>query len=141
MSWWYEGHSINKEFFWKTLFTVEPFSRKSIVMGSFISLETVSINFFPDCCTQNFLFTRESVFLLYGLSFQFRVVVANSCLVYIFFIKIYFTVHITHFSVNFTWFALLSCQKFWWQTSVQAKSILFDLSPFWITSKEIFLQD
>ena len=36
--------------------------------------------------------------------------------------KTCFSVHITHSSVNFTWFALYN-SKIWWQTSVQAGSI------------------
>ena len=38
---------------------------------------------------------------------------------------------ITYSSVNITWFALLRHE-----TSVQLSSVLFDLPPLWVTSKE-----
>ena len=53
----------------------------------------------------------------------------------IFLIKICFAIHITH-SINFTRFALLSYhQKFDDFSSMEG----FDLLPFWIASKQIFL--
>ena len=64
---------------------------KSIVIGLFVSQKTVKMTFFTDHCAQNFSFNKVSVF-------------ATSLT------KLYFSVYITHFSVNFTWFALLSHQ-------------------------------
>ena len=52
--------------------------------------------------------------------------------------KTCFSIYITHSSINLTKCALLSHQKISWQTSVQAWNTLFDLLPFWITSKQIF---
>ena len=48
--------------------------------------------------------------------------------------KTCFLMHMTHYSVNFIWFALLSHQKF-------DDRLLFDLLSFWIASKQIFLWD
>ena len=51
----------------EALFTIAPFSSKSIVMSLFISQKTISITFFTDHCTQNFFFGGESVFPLHKL--------------------------------------------------------------------------
>ena len=45
----------------EALFTVVPFSGKSIVIGIFMFQETVSMNFFIDCCMLNFFFIIELV--------------------------------------------------------------------------------
>ena len=96
---------------WEVLFWVAPFSRKSIVLGSFHVLE--------DCQPHLFLLTtvagtsfyqRVSMFPLYSLSFWFRFFVAKSCLFHLqaFLTNTCFSIHTTHSSVNFTWFALHS---------------------------------
>ena len=58
-------YSINKGQFSQrqeeALFTVTPFSKISITMGSFMSQKTVSMILFIDCCTRNFFSTRESM--------------------------------------------------------------------------------
>ena len=41
----------------EAVFTFEPFSRKSVVMGPLISQKTVSMTFFTDYCTRNFFFS------------------------------------------------------------------------------------
>ena len=46
-------------------------------MGSFMSQKIFGMIFFTDCCSQNFLFTEESVFLFHGLSFLLRIVEVN----------------------------------------------------------------
>ena len=54
-----------------------------------------------------------------------------------FFTKIYLSIYITHSSVNFTWFALLSSQKFN-DRPLFKPGALFNFLPFWIASKQIF---
>ena len=83
------------------MFTVAPFSRKSIVMGP-----CPCMTFFTDYCIWNFLLL-ESVFPLFILPFWLGLIVANT-----FLSKICFLVHIMHSSVNFTWFTLVNQQKF-----------------------------
>ena len=58
----------------------------------------------------------------------------------IFLAKIRFSVHITHSSVKFTWFAPISHQNFY-DRPLFKSGALFDLPPFWIASKQIFLQN
>ena len=77
----YEGHSSTKVNFIygvgkKEHFTVAPFSNKSIVVGSFMSQNTVSMTFFTDLCLVNIF----SVFPLHKLSSRLSFVVANLCL-------------------------------------------------------------
>ena len=48
---------------WEVTITVAPLTRKSRVIGPFMSQKTVSMTFFTDCYTQNFFFTREPVYL------------------------------------------------------------------------------
>ena len=48
--------------------------------------------------------------------------------------KTYFSVHITHSSVNFTWFALISPQKFADRHLFKLRKLL---TMFWIASREI----
>ena len=45
------------------MFTVARFSKKSIVMGSFISQKTVRITFFTNCFARNLSISSESVCL------------------------------------------------------------------------------
>ena len=100
------------------------------MIAPFMSQNTVSIIFFTDHCTQNFFFIVESVFLhcrvsiflycrvsmfpLYRLSFQHahRGKPKFRQFVNIFWTKTCFSIYIRHFSVNFSWFALLNYQKF-----------------------------
>ena len=96
----------------EALFTVAPFSRKSIVMGSFISQKTVSMTFYTDCFAWNVFFTRESVFPLYRLFFLTHGHCGQPMSCKDFLTKMYFSINITNSSVNFTWFALFSHQKF-----------------------------
>ena len=49
------------------MYAIAPFSRKSIVMGPFISLKAISMAFFADLCTELFLYLRVSVSLLLTL--------------------------------------------------------------------------
>ena len=83
-----------------------------------------------------FLCRSVSVFLLHGLSFRLKLVIATPLF---FFAKIYFSVHVTHFSVNFTWFALLSQQKFNDRLLFKLGE-LFDFLLFQIDSEQIFWQ-
>ena len=53
----------------EALFTVAPFSMKSVVMGLFMSQKIVGMTFFTDHFFINFFFTRVRVFPLNGLSF------------------------------------------------------------------------
>ena len=79
-------------------------------------------------CPEVFLYWRVGLLLLKGLSFQLGFVADHlfSPFVNIFFLtSTYFSVYITsRFSVNFTWFAFLSHQKFD-ETTVQAWSTGF----------------
>ena len=52
----------------------------------------------------------------------------------------FFRTHLTFF-YKFHMVCTSQLIKVWWQTSVQAYSILFDLASFWIASKEIFMWD
>ena len=109
------------------------FLRKLMIMGPFIYVNIVSMNFFTNCWAQNFFFTKESMFSLNGLSFQLRIIVANSCLAHFyrfFFIKTCFSIYITHSSENFISLALISLKKTWCQIFIQASDILFYLLPF-----------
>ena len=65
-------------------------------------------------CPELFFYQRVSVFQFNGLTSQFRLIVAKPYLAHLFtvFHKTRFSIHITHRSVNFTWFALLS-HKAW----------------------------
>ena len=84
-----------------------------------------------------FLYQRVSIFPFHGLSFWFRFIVANS-----FFLntKTYFSIYTTYSSIIFTWFAILSYQKLD-DRQLFKPGALFDLPPFWITSKQLFWRD
>ena len=47
---------------YEAVFTVTPFTGKSILMGPFMSQKTVNMTFFTDNCNQNFFFAGESVY-------------------------------------------------------------------------------
>ena len=103
--------------------------------------KTVSMTFFTDRYVRNIFYNRVSVFSLNRLSFQFRFVVATHVLPICqhFLIKKCYSMHITHFSVNFTWFVLLSHKR-------SDGRLLFKLGTLWfsailIASKLIFLHD
>ena len=98
------------------------FFRKLLVIGPFMTQNTVSMTFFTDCYSQNFFFSWESVCVpLYGLSFQ--LVVANPCLVQ----RILLCTYIQSY-VNFKWFVLLSHQKFhdWPLFEAVTRSFIFN---------------
>ena len=53
----------------KTLFTVAPLLRRSIVLHPFISQKTVGMTFLTECCARNFFFTGDSIcYLTEGLN-------------------------------------------------------------------------
>ena len=79
-------------------------------MGYFMYQKTVNMTFFTDHSVQTFFLTGEPLFPLYGLSFRRSLLVANPCKYFL--TKTCFSVDITHSSVNFRWFALISHQKF-----------------------------
>ena len=127
--WWI----LPKELVIGALFTVAPFSRNLIVMGPFMSQKNV---LYWLLCLEFFLYQKVDVFPLHGLFFQLRLIVSNPCLT-IFWTLTCFSIHITHSSVNFTWFALLNHQKFDDRLMFKSET-LFDLPPFWIASQQIF---
>ena len=99
----HEGHSINMVKYclrsWQeeALFTVGPFSRKSIVTGPFMYQKTVNITFLTD-----------GIFFLGVFSIQARSGKHIFCsFVNLFLTKTCFFLHTKHSSVNFIWFALL----------------------------------
>ena len=107
----YKSHPIDKVNFAlkvgnrKHYLQLHLFSRKSIVMVSFMCQKTVCINFFTDHCAQNFFFTSES------MCFHSMNCLFNSSLLWKT-LETCFSVHVTHSSVNFIWFTFLSHQKF-----------------------------
>ena len=82
-------------------------------MGPFMCQRIVSMTFLTDCCVRNIFFTRECV------STPWTVILTWACsgksmfsqFVKNYLTETYFSVHITHSFVNFTWFALLNHQK------------------------------
>ena len=108
-------HSINKVNFAsgvdnRKLFTVALFSRKSVVMGSFISQKTARVDLlYRLWCPEIFLYRKVSVstpWIIFSIYFHSGKPTFNS------FVKILLTktcsfIH-RYFSINFTWFALLS---------------------------------
>ena len=122
---------------WKfeALFTVVPFSRKSILMSSFMSQMTNSTTFFTD-----FLPESQCVSISWTV-FQNQ---AHSnkpmfCpFVNISLLKIILCTYHTFFC-TFYMVCISQTAKIWWQTSVQAWSSLFVLSPCWI-APEYFLR-
>ena len=76
------------------MFTVVPFSRKSIVMGPFMSQKTVSMMFFTGCYA-------PGTFSLRVCLFNFGLILAKP--VFTPSVNIFSLLH-THF-VNFSWFA------------------------------------
>ena len=125
--------------------TVVPFSRKTNVMGPFISQRSVNMTFFTDCFTQNLSFYRRvSLLPLHGLSFRHRIVVSSFVFnpyanIFLDEIILLRTPHTS--SVNFRWFALRSRQQSDDTSLFMPWSPLFDLRRFWIALKEIFLWD
>ena len=104
----YKGHSINKRNFAQGVRNNEHclqwdffFSRKSKVIGSFMSQKTVSMIYLTEPLMQKFFFTR--MFPLNGL-FMTQVHCGKpmfcSFVNSLFFTKRCFSVHITHTSVN-----------------------------------------
>ena len=102
----YKGHSINTLNF--ALSTVAPFSRKSIIRSPFMFQKTVRMTSFTDSCTRNIFFT--GMFVRFH-SFCLRARSSKSTFILFvnfFFSETFFSVYITHSSVNFTCFVLLS---------------------------------
>ncbi len=83
--------------------------------SSFMSQETVNITFFTDRYARNSFFTGESV-CLHSMDYLFdsgslaQTHVKPTCKH--FFSKTCFSVNFTHSPVNYTWFGLLSYQRF-----------------------------
>ena len=92
------------------------FSKKSEVIDPFMSKKTVgSITFFTDSCTLNFFFAKGQCISILWTVFSTQAHRGKpkfSQIVHIFFFtKTCFSIHITHSSLNFPWFAYLSQQN------------------------------
>ena len=84
-------------------------------------------------CLELFFYQRVSVFLLHELfltlAHSSKPICKDSFLT-----KTCFFIHITHFSINFTWFTLLSSQTIDDRTLIK----LYLTHCHWIASKQIF---
>ena len=106
------------------------------------------MTFFNDHCARKLLFTGETVCChsmdcLFDLHFKCKPIFTPPAKIFsflFFFTKTCFFVYITHSSLNFTWFSLFSHQKFD-QRPLFKPGALFDMPPFRIASKQIFLRD
>ena len=90
------------------------FLKKSLVIGPFLSQNIVSITFFTNSFPWNFfLYQRINVSTLWTIfsTWAHSDKSMFNPFVKVFFDKICFFVHITHSSVNFTWFVFLSHQR------------------------------
>ena len=104
--------------------TVASFSRKSIVMSTFMSQKIINITFFTDCCAQNFFSTKaHSGKLIFSLFVNI-----------FFWLKLAFPTH-HEFISKFHLVCTSQPPKIWWQTSVQVWSTLSDLLLLWIACK------
>ena len=98
---------------------------------SFIPTKTVSVTS-TDRYTRNFFLPKtQSVSTPQNVFFT-----QAHCFSDVIFTQIYFSIRITHSSIKFSLFAFFNYQKF-----DDRPEVLFDLSPFWIGSKQIFLRD
>ena len=79
----------------------------SQVTYPFLTQKTVSMTFLTDCCTRDFSFTVKSVWF-YSVYCLFDILpICKDILT-----KTYFIIHITHSSIYFILFELVSHQKF-----------------------------
>ena len=130
----YKGYSINKVNFplgvanWKHCI-VAPFQENQ-VMSPFMPQNDF------DCCAWNF-FLPESMFPLHEL-FLTQACSGKPVLLFRkhFLTKTWFPGYITLVFCKFYKVCISQPLNIWWQTSVQAWSILLDLQPLWIASKQ-----
>ena len=113
-------------------FMSSSFSSKLFLMGPFMSQNTVGITFFIRRSARKLFFTRDL------LSFWLRIRISNPCLTDMktFFFFFFFLVGGNQ---NMLLRTRRTTQNL--MHSFQSWSAQFDLPPFWIASKQIFLRD
>ena len=88
-----------------------------------------------------FLYRKVSVLSLQGMSFWLMFIAVNRFSPFLDILtKTCFSLHITHFSANIIWFALINYQRFDGRSLFKPVAS-FGWPPFWIAGKQIFLRD